>query len=225
MSENFEFSLENKLIEANVSCDGSGIEVEKTNFKAFEERALLYLELLLKWNKKMDLVSPAPAKQIFEKHILDSLICALVAKKHVPEASNIMDVGSGAGFPGVLLALVCQNSPTLLVEPRAKRVVFLKELRRALGLKNVEIYESRLEDLPEIPPLGLLTSRGLGLREALLELAGPNLGSQGAYLEMFSGDQVGNEGLEHPKFSLEHQYLYNLPESGSKRALLFWKKQ
>ncbi|WP_448871541.1 16S rRNA (guanine(527)-N(7))-methyltransferase RsmG [Desulfobulbus propionicus] len=107
------------------------------------ELLLGYLAELLKWRRKVNLIArETPEPQVIENHFLDSLtLLPLVrgAKAH------LLDVGTGAGFPGLVLACVLPEVRFTLVEPRQKRVSFLRHVIRALGLTNTEVVADRIE--------------------------------------------------------------------------------
>jgi 16S rRNA (guanine(527)-N(7))-methyltransferase RsmG len=105
-------------------------------------KLLGFTNLLSKWTDKMSLVSSSDTDRIVHEHILD----CWAAFQFVPRETTYLDIGSGAGLPGVVFAILAPSSKVLLLEPRAKRIEFLKESRRVLGLENIETIESRLED-------------------------------------------------------------------------------
>jgi 16S rRNA (guanine527-N7)-methyltransferase len=101
-----------------------------------------YLALLETWNKRINLTSVRDANEIRRKHFDDSL--AVVP--HLPaEARTLVDVGSGAGFPGAVLALARPDLAVTLVESNNKKVAFLRTVARELGLANVTVDASRIE--------------------------------------------------------------------------------
>jgi 16S rRNA (guanine(527)-N(7))-methyltransferase RsmG len=132
-----------------------------------------YMELLAKWGTKMDLVSSTEPERILHEHILDSVAVAMVVgpalqgEEHKLQFTNpgpLVDIGSGAGLPGVVLAILNPQRPVFLVEPRAKRTEFLKECRRALVLENIEVLMARLEGaIKQLPPVFHATQRAVGL--------------------------------------------------------------
>ncbi|MFH0778921.1 MAG: 16S rRNA (guanine(527)-N(7))-methyltransferase RsmG [Candidatus Eisenbacteria bacterium] len=139
-----------------------------------------FLEELLKWNRRMNLMSQADESRLVARHVLDSL-CVLSV---VPGLSGkrIVDVGTGAGFPGVVLALWAPDAEIILVESRAKKVAFLNAIRRSLSLANVGVLGSRAEELASSGSLrgtaDLVVVRGVGktarLTASLLELIKPD---------------------------------------------------
>ena len=102
-----------------------------------------YFSELKRWSRKVNLISRnASDEEIVEKHFLDSL--ALLDVLREPNAS-LLDVGSGAGFPGLVCKAACPGLPVALVEPRLKRVSFLRHICRLLDLSDVEVHGRRLE--------------------------------------------------------------------------------
>ncbi|MFZ5773982.1 MAG: 16S rRNA (guanine(527)-N(7))-methyltransferase RsmG [Thermodesulfobacteriota bacterium] len=106
-------------------------------------RLVTYCEELLRWNAKINLVAKAPLAEIWETHFLDSLTLL----RALPEAGQptLLDIGTGAGFPGLAVKAARPELPVILVEPREKRVSFLKHVIRTLGLAGVTVLRGRLE--------------------------------------------------------------------------------
>lgn len=104
-----------------------------------------YLELLIEWNRQMDLTS-VPDEEMAERHFVDSLL-PLTIENLFPENSTLIDVGTGAGFPGLVLAAVRPDMQVTLLEAQQKRCTFLKAVCDALQLKNVTIIHERAETL------------------------------------------------------------------------------
>ena len=106
------------------------------------ERLLIYLAELMKWSRRVNLIArDTPEAQAVETHFLDSL--TLLPFVDEAAAPHLLDVGSGAGFPGLALACVRPDARFTLCEPRQKRVSFLRHVVRTLGLKNVEVAAER----------------------------------------------------------------------------------
>jgi 16S rRNA (guanine527-N7)-methyltransferase len=114
---------------------------------------LLYCQELQKWNKRVNLIARNTSPtDIVEKHFLDSLTLLPIMQQYSKEQGrggddgiSLMDVGSGAGFPGLVLAATLPELTVTLVEPRQKRVSFLCHIVRTLGLTNVQIVDQRIE--------------------------------------------------------------------------------
>ena len=108
-------------------------------------RLLVYLAELTKWSRRINLIArDTPELQVLANHFLDSLsLLPLLQGEGSP--IHLLDVGTGAGFPGLVLACVLPAARFTLVEPRQKRVSFLRHLIRTLGLNHVEVVADRIE--------------------------------------------------------------------------------
>jgi 16S rRNA (guanine527-N7)-methyltransferase len=112
-----------------------------------EERLALYLELLQHFNGTMNLIGPMTEDEVVDQLLIDSLTAAAVA----PPEGAIMDVGAGAGLPGIPLACCFPDLPLTLVEPRRKRNTFLKIIKTRLEFDQAELVHERLENTPGGP--------------------------------------------------------------------------
>ena len=101
-----------------------------------------YLGELDAWRRKVNLTGLLTAEEL-ANHALESLF----GLELIPDRARVVDIGSGAGFPGLPLAIAREDIEVALVEPRAKRSAFLRHVGRTLGLRNLEVIESRIEDV------------------------------------------------------------------------------
>jgi 16S rRNA (guanine527-N7)-methyltransferase len=138
-------------------------------FGAALPQAEKYAELLADRGVERGLIGPAEADRIWERHLLN---CAAVAHL-LPARSSLVDVGSGAGLPGIVLAMLSPESRVTLVEPLARRVDFLTEAVAELGLTNAEVVRGRAEDLAGQISADVVTARAVA---PLDKLAGLTLG-------------------------------------------------
>jgi len=106
---------------------------------------LTYENELLDWNSKFNLTAIRDSESIRTKHFLDSLSCALAWKTNPPH--RLIDVGTGAGFPGIPLKIIYPNLKLTLVESVGKKATFCQHIVRMLGLEYVDIIQARAEDL------------------------------------------------------------------------------
>lgn len=131
-----------------------------------------FINLLLRWKDKHNLVSSSSYEDIFVRHVLDSLLlCAVITRLCLGKDEGVMDLGSGAGFPGIISAITRPTIRHLLVEPRMKRYYFLREAALRSNLDNVEIAKSRFQEIPTntISKFNTITTRATGLREQFFE--------------------------------------------------------
>ena len=119
----------------------AGIQLPETAVLRLEK----YLALLIEWNKQMDLTS-VPEAEMAERHFADSLL-PLFQEGLFPEGCRVIDVGTGAGFPGLVMAAAREDICMTLLEAQQKRCIFLQAVCDALELKNVTIIHDRAETL------------------------------------------------------------------------------
>jgi 16S rRNA (guanine527-N7)-methyltransferase len=106
-----------------------------------------YFQELKKWNKKVNLVARTlDDQQILENHFLDSLTLLSLLQQESLKQEILLDVGTGAGFPGLVLKAACPTLSVTLVEPRKNRFYFLKHIARMLNLKGLEVLDISLEE-------------------------------------------------------------------------------
>lgn len=160
----------------------------------FLSQSEAFLSELLKWNKKINLISRRDESRLIEHHLLDSL-CLLSVQGNL-SGKRIVDVGSGAGFPGVVLAAWEPKAQVFLVESRSKKVAFLRAVGRRLTIQNLSVVHSRIEALGEdeisAEPIDIVVSRGVG---GILELAGTVacMMKVGALLVLYKGVAIVDE--------------------------------
>lgn len=122
-----------------------GIHLNENQEKQFQK----YIDLILVWNKRTNLISRKDKSKIFENHILESL--AFLLSFEFSPGMNVVDVGSGAGFPALPISLVKPEIDFLLVESKRMKALFLKEVVSQLKLKNVAVACERVENLAQDP--------------------------------------------------------------------------
>jgi 16S rRNA (guanine527-N7)-methyltransferase len=191
-----------------------------------------YLAELEKWNKRINLVSAAPRETLIETHFLDSLTL-LPLVKNCP-SPGLMDVGSGAGFPGLVLKIACPDLEVTLLEPRQKRTAFMRQVVRTLGLKGVAVLETRLEkDNDNLAAwrnaTPMLTSRAFASINLFLDLAAPFCAPGGKVICM-KGRKAAAENAEWQQlsetspFKLTETIATALPFTETPRKLLIFTK-
>ncbi|MFZ5374350.1 MAG: 16S rRNA (guanine(527)-N(7))-methyltransferase RsmG [Campylobacterota bacterium] len=160
----------------------AGIAVDETFFDKIEQ----YKALLAKWNKIHNLTGAKTPDQID-----DFIVDALFPITFLPPLKNAMDIGTGAGFPGMVLAIALPDTRFTLVEPLTKRASFLQFVKADLGLSNVDVKALRAEQLPSAP-YDLVTSRAVTDTGMLLRLAEPFC-VPGTLLLFYKGERVYDE--------------------------------
>jgi 16S rRNA (guanine527-N7)-methyltransferase len=108
----------------------------------------VYERELIEWNQKFNLTAIRDVAGIRTKHFLDSFSCVLAWKANPP--ANLIDIGSGAGFPGIPLKIIYPNTKVTLVESVGKKAMFCQHIASLLGLEGVEVINSRAEDIGQM---------------------------------------------------------------------------
>ncbi len=167
-----------------------------------------YKEHLLKWNKTHNLTGARDAKTL-DEFIYD----ALYPITFLPHVSSLMDIGTGAGFPGMILALALPNTKVTLVEPLNKRASFLQFIKADLGLDNVRVVKKRVQEM-DSEIFELITSRAVTDTQMLLELS-KNFRDENSKLLFYKGERVYNEvpkGMKHKIIQTQNRHYLLLGE-------------
>ncbi|OGN97258.1 MAG: 16S rRNA (guanine(527)-N(7))-methyltransferase [Chloroflexi bacterium RBG_13_51_36] len=167
-----------------------GIKLNSGQVKQFE----LYYQELIEWNKKINLTAITDCSSVQVKHFLDSLTIALVL--HEGEVArpdfSIVDIGTGAGFPGVPLKILFPQPRLVLIEPTTKKTAFLHHIIRKLELENVEVLNSGAEEAAHLPlyreQFTLVLSRAVALLPTLVELTLPFCRLGGRFIAQKKGE-------------------------------------
>ena len=123
-----------------------------------------YYNLIKKWQNKFNLISKDSFDKIWERHFLDSYqIIKLIGNK-----KKILDIGSGAGFPAIVCA-ICSNNNFELVESNKKKCIFLNEVKKVVGIKNIKIHNTRIENLKILKHFDYISARAVAPLDKLLK--------------------------------------------------------
>jgi len=143
-----------------------------------------YLALLLRWNRTYNLTAVRDPHEMVVKHLLDSLAMHPYVDSLLASGGALADLGTGAGLPGIPLAIVKPGLRVTLVESNGKKARFMREAIRQLGLAGVRVAESRIEALDEPGAYAAITARALATIPLILELGGHLLAPDGVLLAM-----------------------------------------
>lgn len=188
-----------------------------------------YFAELCKWSKKMNLVANGDDRTLIETHFLDSLTLLPILRAQ-PAGSHLLDIGSGAGFPGLAVKCALPELAVTLAEPRQKRVSFLKHVVRTLKLANIEVLPERIEPDPaNTDSFPLITSR------AFADIVGFLTACE--YLSPVNGMIICMKGPKYEeeiaawrasplvhRFRLDNIETHRLPFSGKERFLVVFEK-
>jgi len=171
-----------------------------------ESRARLeaYVDLLVKWQQRINLIGPASVADVWQRHVADALQLVPLIKPHV---KRILDLGSGAGIPGLVVAIALMDRRPVtvhLIESTGKKSAFLRQATQLTGAPAV-IHDRRIETLATAGPdehvqsIDLVTARALAPLPKLLDLASPWL-EAGAYGLFHKGQDIDRELTESAKY-------------------------
>ena len=189
-----------------------------------------YMELLIEWNEKMNLTAITEPKEIILKHFVDSLTIA----KYVEEGKSIIDMGTGAGFPGIPIKIYRKDVKAVLADSLNKRIKFLDEVIDKLKLENVETIHCRAEELGKNKQyrekFDYATSRAVANLSTLSEYLMPFVKLNGKCIFMKTIEV--EEELEKAKKAIktlggkiENVDKFEIPESDLGRSIIIVKKE
>lgn len=187
------------------------------------DRIARYVVELRRWMSRINLVGRGDAEVLIERHVVDSLAAAPFLELLAADA-RIADVGSGAGLPGIPLAIALRTRRFLLVEPRQKRASFLRAAVRAVAGPPIEVCEARLEDLAKAGrSLSAVVTRAALASDELLAGAERLLQPGGLVIAYRSAADLPSE--PSPKGFLPPEgHLYRDPAGGAQRCLVTWRR-
>jgi 16S rRNA (guanine527-N7)-methyltransferase len=174
-SEQLKRLEENDLLKSGITL------LDLDNHENLYTKLLIYIDLLIKWNKTYNLTSLTTKEDIITTHLLD---CLSIVNKI--DGQRILDVGSGAGLPGLMIALARPTSNLCLIDKVAKKTFFMKQVALELELNNVEVIHGRVEDLRVKNPFDTIVSRAFSEVEKFFSLTQHLISKQGTWLIMKS---------------------------------------
>ena len=201
---------------------------------------LAYYEILVEWNSVMNLTAITEYEEVMIKHFVDSLaVCQADvfrdALNHTEKREvSLIDIGTGAGFPGIPLKIIFPDLKVVLLDSLKKRVKFLDTVAEKLQMKNINAIHGRAEDFARDQlyreEFDFSVSRAVANLSTLTELCIPFV-KRGGYFISYKSEKVkeelsaGKKAIEILGGKMEDQLEYNLPDTDIKRSLLLVKKE
>jgi len=187
----------------------------------------VYYSELIEWNNKFNLTAITDRDGIIIKHFIDSLTIL----KYIEKDAEILDIGSGAGFPSIPLMIVREDIKVTMLDSLNKRVGFLQFMIERLGLKGAEAVHARAEDYIKgrREHYDIVTARAVARLNVLLEYSVPYVKAGGKFIAMKSEETLeeiteASNALKILKCDIEKVDTFNLPETDISRALIIVKK-
>lgn len=203
------------------------IEVSKLEIELTEEQLNKldkFYKLLIDWNKKINLTTITNYDDVYLKHFYDSL--TLIKEVDLTKNLNMCDVGSGAGFPGVVLKICFPNLKITLVDSLQKRVNYLNEIIKELNLKNIIAIHSRMEEYSKTheEEFDIITARAVANLNVLLEISMKALKINGHLVLMKANceEEITNskKALQTLNGELYNINKFSLPKENSNRTII-----
>lgn len=218
--------MEFEIFSEELEIKAKQIEIELT--KEQIEKYYNYMNLLLEWNEKINLTAIIEPREVILKHFVDSLTIA----KYIKDDEKLIDVGTGAGFPGIPLSIVKENTDIVLLDSLNKRINFLEEVKENLKLENVTTIHGRAEEFGknknEREKYDIATSRAVASLNILLEYLLPlvMVGGRAICMKGSNIEEIENakNALEILGGKIEKIEEITLPNSDIKRNIIIVKK-
>lgn len=185
-----------------------------------------YASFLKEYNEKINLTAITEYEEVLDKHFYDSLLLSIDKKPQ----GTLVDVGTGAGFPGVVLKIAYPELKVILIEPIKKRCVFLEELIKRLDLKDIEVINTRAEEysLKHRELYDYVTARAVSNLNMLIEVCGALVKKEGYFIALrgSKGDEEiieASKAIKQMGFIVDEIDEYELTD-GSKRVIGYLRK-
>lgn len=207
-------------------------ELKKLNIEPNDliiQKFEMYYNKLIEVNEYMNLTAITEKNEVYLKHFLDSLSILKAIDKN--DSYSILDVGSGAGFPSIPLAIVDSKANVVIIDALNKRINFLNELVKELGLNNVNAYHKRAEEYAKEKreSFDFVTARAVARLNILAELCLPLVKIGGSFIAMKG--QIADEELKEAKKAIEilggkvkKIIDFDLPDDAGKREIIIIEK-
>lgn len=209
-------------------CQAFGVTLTDKQIEQFEK----YYELLVEWNKVMNLTGITEFDEVMQKHFVDSMAAAKYAE--MEKVNSLIDVGTGAGFPGIPLKIVYPHIQVTLLDSLNKRIKFLEEVVDNLGLTGIETVHGRAEDAAKKAEyreqFDLSVSRAVANLASLTEYCLPFVKVGGKFVS-YKSVSVDEEITQSKKAvyvlggEIGKVEKFNLPESDMERSLVIIEKK
>ena len=221
---------------SSVNDDAHNLRLEQTiatyelEITAEQKNSLLeYLEQLNKWNKTYNLTAIRNQEQALIQHLFDSLsvvrpIVQCTNNKNIANP-KIMDVGSGGGLPGVILAIALPQASVVCVDAVDKKMAFIRHIAGVLQLKNLKAVHTRVEELPNAE-MDVVTSRAFASLKDFAVLSGKHVSTDGELVAMkgkHPTDEI--EELEQTEWKVKNIETLTVPELDAERCLVWMQRK
>ncbi|KQY00072.1 16S rRNA (guanine(527)-N(7))-methyltransferase RsmG [Massilia sp. Root133] len=197
---------------------GEGIAAMRLDVSpAQQDKLMNYLALMFKWNAVYNLTSLRDPMQMVTHHLLDSL----AAVPAFAAARNVLDVGSGGGLPGIVLAIVRPDMKVSMIDTVHKKTAFLTQVKAELGLANVTVYTARVEQLQVSDKFDVITSRAFADLSDFVNWSSHLLADGGRYIALKGVAPKDEQERLPAEWKVDKVEPLDVPRLGAERHLVF----
>lgn len=192
------------------------------------DRLLQYLALLARWTQVYNLTAVRDPQEMLRQHLLDSLAVVPAMRRHLATLTSntpqrLLDVGSGGGLPGVVLALLCPSVSVTCVDTVGKKATFIRQVGAELGLRNLQAMHARVESLPTLPGYDVITARAFASLADLCRLTEPLLTPGGVWMAMKGLSPDAERAGLPPDIHVFHVEHLQVPGLDAARCLVWMR--
>lgn len=192
------------------NCDQLALSLTQSQL----DKLIAYVGLLDKWNKVYNLTSVRDPQQMISRHIVDSLaILPYMA------GATLLDVGTGAGLPGIPLAIVRPKLVVTLLDSNSKKTRFLQQVKAELALDNITVVHARIEQA-KLPKFAMITARAFAKIDQIIDLAGRHCDDAGSLLLMKATKPKDELPTVMGEFTLQQVAFLDVPGCSGERHLV-----
>jgi 16S rRNA (guanine527-N7)-methyltransferase len=203
----------------------AGVSVSEAQAQFFSR----HIELMLEWNRRLNLTRITEYEEIIVKHLLDSILPA----RFLPSSGRALDVGTGAGFPGIPLKILNPGLDMVLLDASRKKTSFLTAVSASIGLRGIRAAHGRWEEFSQKTEneasFQLITMRAVKLESGHLQALARNALAPGGIFAWWAGPEADEQssGLFQEKFSgleVQGREHYTLPGIARERSVWLWRR-
>lgn len=194
------------------------------------DQMIQLMQELMRWNKTYNLTAIRDSDQALVQHLFDSLSVVKPLSEYLKDLSHespaIMDVGSGSGFPGLVLAIAMPQAQVVCVDAVEKKISFIRQIKGMLGLKNLDAVHARVEDM-ETLPCQIVISRAFSSLKDFVQLAGKHVARDGKIAAMKGKTPVEEmqELSNEDHWAIDKTIRLVVPEMEAERCLIWIEKR
>lgn len=186
---------------------------------------LRFLALLQRWNRTYNLTSVRDEAGMLTHHLLDCLAVLAPLHREQPAAARVLDVGSGGGLPGVVLALMRPDLDVHCVDPVGKKMAFVQQVAGELTLPNLSAWHARAEDLPPKPPFDVVVARAFSSLGQLVHVTRHLLAQGGRWMAMKGADPEQERAALPADIDVFHVEQLKVPGLDAQRCLVWMRRR